>query len=787
MTAATASTLGEIKLAGDLMGTPEAPHLRPTGVYPGSYLYPKMYVDATGRVLYAKSSTVDEIRSYLVATTSSKGVVQPADGFSIAAGLLSTQLATSSLPGTIRIGSGIDVAAGIGSIALASSTTQGRFTGNSDYFEIVNSTLRGSATSKTKTAFARIGTGFTLTGDTISAALATSSSSGLVIAGTGINFTGNIISVSTSVATTSSLGLVKIGSTLDVLSNGTVSIPIASASRDGVVRISYGQGFSITGNILNGDLATTTTPGQVQIGSNIAINTSGVISVPDASTTIRGIVRVGSNINVSNGVISVPTSTSTSVGVVQIGNNISVSNGDISIPIASSTAAGVFRASEVYTSGQRFGGRIEIANGVIYTVKPPTGTFGDNVATDIYQYGYVKIGQGFNITTDGVLSTKIASATELGTISIDGTSITLNALDTRGLIDANIASTSRVGMARAPATNTTTGIIQTGTLLSAVTSTASVPGIARLGTGLISTGDTVSLNLTGLDATTTSKGFVQVGDGFSVTAGTIAARIPTSLLLGTVQITNTNTSTGLYVSNEVLNVRPANFLDTTTRAGIVQVGQGFTLSNGAIGCDIATTTSPGLFRGDNTTIDVVDGILQLPTATITRLGGVRVGTGFTVDATGVLSKPDATVATSTSVGLVQPASTNFTVAGDGTLSLSATDYARTDISQDYSTSLSYTPNIITGATGTITIDLNISNIIVVEMIGNVTLDFTNYGTGGLYQLILRNTSATTSYTWSIPAAWNSNTNKSASLAAGARRNPNFFVFNSSKVFFFEAP
>lgn len=785
MTAATTLTLGEIRLAGDLCGFGESPELRPSGVYPGTYILPKFYVDGTGRIVFARSTTPTELRTLCLATTTSKGIVQSSDGFAIDSGILSAPVATSGIAGTVRIGSGIDVNSGSVSITEATTTINGRFRGNADYFGIVNSALTGTAASKTNIGFVKIGTRFTLSGDTISVPLATSSSIGLATVGTGVNISGSVLSVDTSVATTSTLGLVRIGSTLDIISNGTVSIPTASTLRDGRVQILTARGFSIAGNVLNGNLADIGILGQVQVGSNINVN-AGVISIATASKSIVGIVGVGGNLNVTNGVVSIPTSSSSVAGVVRVGENISVSSATISVPVATSSVRGVFTGNPAWdVVTLPVGGYIEIINGVISTQKPTIST-NANAASRIY-YGYVKIGDGFNISNDGVLSLKIASNTELGTISVDGTSIVLNSLDTRGLIDASISNTSKVGMARAPASTTTAGIIQTGTLLSAVTSTASAFGVARLGTGLISTNGTVSLDVTGNDATTSSKGFVQVGDGFSVSAGTLSARFASSTLLGTVQITNTNSSTGLYVTNEILNVRPANYVDTATRFGIVQIGQGFTLSSDTISCDIASTTNPGVFRGDNSTIDVVDGILQLPTASLTRLGGVRVGTGFNVDGTGVLSKPDAAVATSTTVGLVKPSSTDFSITGDGTLSLSATDYARTDISQDYSKSLSYTPNIITGASGTVTIDLNISNIIVVEMVGNVTLAFTNYGTGGLYQLILRNTSSTNSYTWAIPAAWNSNTNKSASLAALATRNPNFFVFNSSKVFFFEAP
>ena len=57
-----------------------------------------------------------------------------------------------------------------------------------------------------------------------------------------------------------------------------------------------------------------------------------------ATTTNPGIVEIGSNIDVINGVISVPTATNNSLGVVKAGTNVSIdSTGAVSVP----TGAGI--------------------------------------------------------------------------------------------------------------------------------------------------------------------------------------------------------------------------------------------------------------------------------------------------------------------------------------------------------------------------------------------------------------------------------------------------------------
>ena len=120
------------------------------------------------------------------------------------------------------------------------------------------------------------------------------------------------------VADADTLGGVRIGSGIHVL-GGTISVlqsapTIATGSQLGVVQI--GTGLDITeGGLLSVPaqqipLATASTPGLVTIGSGINLN-SGEISVTPqappslATTSTAGLVQIGTGINVSNGVISI--------------------------------------------------------------------------------------------------------------------------------------------------------------------------------------------------------------------------------------------------------------------------------------------------------------------------------------------------------------------------------------------------------------------------------------------------------------------------------------------------
>ena len=63
MTQATQTTLGEIKLAGDLTGTADAPMLANTGVTAGSYTFPTMTVDGKGRITQIQSGSDTDLTS----------------------------------------------------------------------------------------------------------------------------------------------------------------------------------------------------------------------------------------------------------------------------------------------------------------------------------------------------------------------------------------------------------------------------------------------------------------------------------------------------------------------------------------------------------------------------------------------------------------------------------------------------------------------------------------------------------------------------------------------------
>lgn len=125
-------------------------------------------------------------------------------------------------------------------------------------------------------------------------------------------------------ATKTQFGIVRIGDNIDVVKSNTddkglISVPLATSSTPGVVKIGNGVNVDSNGviSVNSTGYASTTSPGIVKIGNNINVDSStGLISVPTATTTDLGVVRVqnGNGLAINNGVISM-TQQSTSINV----------------------------------------------------------------------------------------------------------------------------------------------------------------------------------------------------------------------------------------------------------------------------------------------------------------------------------------------------------------------------------------------------------------------------------------------------------------------------------------
>ena len=138
------------------------------------------------------------------------------------------------------------------------------------------------------------------------------------------------------------------------------------------------------------------------------------------------------------------------------------------------------------------------------------------------------------------------------------------------------------------------------------------------------------------DATTSSKGIVQVGENLNVNAGVLSIPNATSASKGVVQV-----GENLDVHDGVIDVPRATGIDL----GIVMPGVGLNISSVQHGVLNLTTATDqrlgGVKAGDNINYEN-DGTINVPIATQNACGVVQAGNHMTIDANGNLSVQTAT-------------------------------------------------------------------------------------------------------------------------------------------------
>lgn len=149
-------------------------------------------------------------------------------------------------------------------------------------------------------------------------------------------------------ASKTQVGIVTIGTNIDVDSVGLISVKTGSKSNLGLLQV--GNNLNVTNGVISLATASKSTLGGIIVGDNIDVDASGKISLQKATTSAFGIVKIGSNISVaSDSTISVPVATANALGVVRTGSNITNSSGVISVPIASTSTLGVVKAGQNIT------------------------------------------------------------------------------------------------------------------------------------------------------------------------------------------------------------------------------------------------------------------------------------------------------------------------------------------------------------------------------------------------------------------------------------------------------
>lgn len=263
MTNATTTSLGEVKLAGDLAGSTNAlaPELTPTGIVPGAYTLPSVTFDAKGRAISVANGNAVSVTAIIpTATTTIKGVASfpTSGGLVINNGVVSIPDATTTVKGIAKFGPEFTVVDG--SVVI---NPQG-------------------LTAASATIF------------------------GPVKTGTNIVNTAGLISVpdaSASVKGVASFNSAQFNISAGAVNFNVASLPISSSTVFGLVKT--GAGVTNTDGTISVPTATASVFGLVKTGNGIT-NTAGTISVADAGIAVKGVASFSSNdFVISGGDVSV--------------------------------------------------------------------------------------------------------------------------------------------------------------------------------------------------------------------------------------------------------------------------------------------------------------------------------------------------------------------------------------------------------------------------------------------------------------------------------------------------
>lgn len=519
-----------------------------------------------------------------------------------------------------------------------------------DYTDVINQVLENSDKIPTSgavyDAIAQGGGGGTFVPD------ATTTSKGIVQIGENINVNTGVISVPN--ATTGSKGAMQVGSNLNV-SDGVVSVPDATLLNKGVVTVGSGLtidqhtpgvvtlveasenviggvkvGESLTmGNNskLNVDHATTSDYGAVKIGDNLETDSNGALQVKNAEAgTVKGAVTIDSmtsNLTLLNGVLDVPTGTKNNKGVLQVGDNLSVNGGVVDVPTASTVSKGVMTIDATNPQANP----LSLTNGVLDLNIGDTLTVSggdlDVKTMSASQKGVAAplLGGAVTVSQAGELDVRNASTSQKGAVTLGSTFGTqqTDTVPTCADVFNNFATKSTENFAVRADTPDQDGNSQLYKIDAQGVRTNVMPKVQ-------------GGSYTPSDATTSSKGVVQIGDNINVTNGVISVPKADTTTKGVLNVNPT--SEALYIGNSGLDANAA----TANTKGVVQVGNNIDVTNGIISVPTASSGIKGVIAGgQNVNIDN-NGNLSVPVADTQTNGVVRIGANINQNQ-GLISVP----------------------------------------------------------------------------------------------------------------------------------------------------
>lgn len=228
-------------------------------------------------------------------------------------------------------------------------------------------------------------------------------------------------------ATTTTLGGVIIGDGISVDNDGVIDVNTGdglSVNNDNELEVSVGDGLQIDAN---GAV-------EVNVGDGLSINASDEVELDKATTTDIGGVIVGDNIDVNNGTISVPKAASNKLGVVKPTDGLSIdSNGVLTVD----TGDGLSIDSTTKEVNVNVGDGLQINQDNELEVNVGVGLSVDSTNNDIN----VNTGRALSVNNDNEIDVNIASRSAYGVVKV-GEGINV---DSNGIISVEAAPPFRTG------------------------------------------------------------------------------------------------------------------------------------------------------------------------------------------------------------------------------------------------------------------------------------------------------------------------------------------------------